>query len=476
MRMRTGRGGFTLVELLVVLVALAVLASVLFPIFARDRHRHHHPTCNSNLRQLALAIQMYAQDNSSQYPGIDGNTWPNKIAPYLGSSAQMFQCPDDNSGDIGRNSYAMAGSLIRENGTGVKESQVISPSEVGAICDAVPSMPYPQGRLIGGGGQKDPSTFAATIATRHSKGAIVGFCDGHAKYYQGTIKLTDEGNGAVRALYHAAPLGLIDNPVGCLPSGCGISGLKGTVFVGGEYATYPLLMGAAKMYGDFYTGGFKGQHYRIGRPKGEWVWGTVCTGPDTVAAKAVAYDAVCIIVAKGCKIPGLPALSNATYALRPATIRKLFETGYQKDTVQVYHMPGAYSSTNAYVKKVIGNRGWGTDSIVVANDAEMVEKVSNDPWGIGYCSSAFADPDRVVIIAPIIRGKTYVWPCSSTKFRWVMPSMKESDWPWKRSLDVVHSRDQLGTGIAAALRTGDFVKKGLYPGPLFTWGYWPGNY
>jgi len=477
MRIRTGKSGFSLIELVVVLAVLAVLVSILYPVFAPARIHDRSSTCNSNVRTIAMAIQYYAQDNQNQFPGIDGNTtWPTKIAPFLRSSAYMFRCPSDNSADSGQNSYAMSGLLIRQNGAGVKESQILSPSEVGAVCDAVPSVVYPEGRLIGGGGAQPIEKVGATIATRHSKGVIIGFCDGHANYFQGAINLKDEGNGAVRALYHAASLGLIDNPVACLPNGCGISGLKGTVTVGGEYAAYPFLMGAAKTYGDYFTAGFKGQNYKIGRPKKNWVWGTASAGPEQVALTAMAYDAVCVIVAKGCKIPQMPSLSNSTYAVRPTKIRTLFETGYQKDTVQVYHMSSRYCSTNAYIKQVIGNTSWGTDSVEVANDAEMVEKVANDPWGIGYCSSAFADPDRVVILAPIIRGKTYVWPRSSTKFRWVMPSYRESDWPWKRSLDVVTSNDKLGAGIAAALHTGNLMKKGLSQGPLFTWGYWPGNY
>ncbi|MHB0937828.1 MAG: hypothetical protein ACYC6A_15690, partial [Armatimonadota bacterium] len=180
-----------------------------------------------------------------------------------------------------------------------------------------------------------------------------------------------------------------------------------------------------------------------------------------------------------------PSLSNSTYAVGTALIKALFETGYLKDTVQVYHMSDAYSTTNDYVKKVVGNDGsvvpaWGTDSVEVANDAEMVEKVSNDPWAIGYCSTAFADPDRVVVVAPIIAGTTYVWPRSSTKFRWVMPSRTESNWPWKRSLDVATDGATLSLGITNAIRglgaNAGFKTNGLNNGPLFTWGYWPGQY
>jgi len=483
MRIHFSSRRLTVLELAIVLTVLATLASLLCPILLRaqpawgNSEKDRQAQCNSNIRQIALAIQMYVQDNASQYPGIDGSSWVSKVASYLGNAAAMFQCPSNATVERGGGvSYALSGLLIRTDGTGIKEAHVYSPSEVGAVCDASPTETYPAGRIIGGGGMQTIETIGAVIEPRHDKGAIVGFCDGHAKYYQGSINLLDEANGAVRALYHAAPLGLIENPAAMLPAGTGINGLTGTVTIGGEYVTYPFLMAAAKVYGSYYTRGFNGQYHTMGRPSSAWVWGTAGTGSDTIASRAIAYDAVCIIVARGSKIPSLPAMDNQTYAMPPSAMHKLFQIGYQQDIVQVYHLPGAFCITNAYVKKVIGNTNWGTDSIEVANDAEMVEKVSNDPYGIGYCSSAFADPDRVVILAPIIGGTTYVWPRSSEQFRWVMPAYAESDWPWKRSLDVACSPDKLGTGITAALRTGAFVKQGLYPGPLFTWGYWPGNY
>lgn len=459
------------------IVSIALQITIAFPVFAKARERDRQSTCNSNVRQLALAIQMYAQDNGSQFPGIDGSPWPSKIAPYLGRSSNMFMCPSDMSGNSGMNSYAMAGLLIRENGIGVYESQVFSPSEVGALCDAVPSEIYPAGRLIGGGGSQGIEVVGATIEPRHSKGAIVGYCDGHAKYFQGAINLQDEGNGAVRALYHALPLGLVSNPVACLPAGSGITGYFGTVTVGGEYATYPFLMAAANMYGDFYTASFKGEYYTTGKPANNWVWGTV-SGTGGPSSPAIAYDALVFIVAKGSKIPTLPSLSNQTYLIDDnMLLRDLFNKGYERDVVQVYHLSD-YCSTNEYVYYVIGNTGWGIDSIEVANDAEMVEKVANDPWGIGYCSSAYADPDRVTILGFSgmgTHGEDAIWPQSSTMFRWVMPTYDESNWPWKRSINVISDGSPTSNAIASALQGGGLYRS-MTDSPLYTYGYWPGNY
>jgi prepilin-type N-terminal cleavage/methylation domain-containing protein/prepilin-type processing-associated H-X9-DG protein len=477
--------GFTLIELLVVIAIIAILASILFPVFAKAREKARQTQCTSNIKQLALGIQMYSQDNGSQYPGIDGSGWVSKVAPYLGNSTEMFQCPSDANENVV--SYAIAGLLIREDRSGVKESQVISPSEVGALCDANPSMAYPSSRVIGGGGQQPIESISAEPETRHSRGLVVGFVDGHAKYFQGAIDKANEGNGAIRALYHASPLGLIDNPAAGIPNNCGIAGST-TVVLGGEYVTRPILMGAGLLYaGNYYSPGFKGQYYSTARPSTGWVWGTASTAPGWMAQTAVAFDGVCVIVAKGSKIPYLPSMSNSTYVVNTALIRTLFEIGYQQNTVQVYKMPDARASTNAYIRNVIGNgslapfRPWGIDAVEVADDAEMVEKITNDPYGIGYCSTSVADPDRVVVLGLAGLGtdtNDAIWPRSSAKFRWVMPSRAESTWPWKRSMDVTVAGGEVGVGtlnVQAACRTGNYIKA-QYAGPLFTWGYWPGNY
>jgi prepilin-type N-terminal cleavage/methylation domain-containing protein/prepilin-type processing-associated H-X9-DG protein len=61
------RYGFTLIELLVVIAIIAILAAILFPVFAQAREKARQTSCASNLRQLGLATQMYLQDNDGQY-------------------------------------------------------------------------------------------------------------------------------------------------------------------------------------------------------------------------------------------------------------------------------------------------------------------------------------------------------------------------------------------------------------------------
>jgi len=70
--MWSGRRGFTLIELLVVIAIIAVLAAIIFPVFARAREKARSTTCTSNLKQLGLALTMYCQDYDGLYPwGID---------------------------------------------------------------------------------------------------------------------------------------------------------------------------------------------------------------------------------------------------------------------------------------------------------------------------------------------------------------------------------------------------------------------
>lgn len=96
------RGAFTLIELLVVVAIIAILAAVLFPVFAAARLKAHRSVCLSNLRQIGMALRLYEQDweeyplylvnpgKKTSYPG--GNT--QYLEKYVKSTA-IFVCPDD---------------------------------------------------------------------------------------------------------------------------------------------------------------------------------------------------------------------------------------------------------------------------------------------------------------------------------------------------------------------------------------------
>src|SRR5215470_7476495 len=115
---RASSKGFTLIELLVVIAIIAILAAILFPVFAQAREKARAISCLSNERQVGLALMLYIQDYDETYPqehpstsnpvvddstgqleGIDYGSPFDKILPYVGSRAtdktQLYICGSD---------------------------------------------------------------------------------------------------------------------------------------------------------------------------------------------------------------------------------------------------------------------------------------------------------------------------------------------------------------------------------------------
>jgi len=169
------KSGFTLIELLVVIAIIAILAAILFPVFARARENARRSSCQSNEKQIALGFKQYTSDYDEKYPVADA-TWPTAINVYT-KSAQILRCPSASGGAADAIDYLYNSNL------GAKRESVIQASAL-TVLNAEAAR-----------GAATAAT-APTAAGRHFEGSNYAFVDGHVKWLKAIPSPTDSGGTA----------------------------------------------------------------------------------------------------------------------------------------------------------------------------------------------------------------------------------------------------------------------------------------
>lgn len=193
--MRQRVDGFTLIEILVVLAIVAVLSAILLAAFGRVRENGRRTTCQSNLRQLNLALSQYLSDNDAVYPAAD--IWPVALLPYT-KSPPIFECPTEANTAPSpwprdyQSDYALDGEFLNKfadlKWRGKDESSLaqIDQSRLWTLGDNTHGDFSSEvvGEVFISSGCSTTSLMSVTFPIRHSGGSDVAFADGHVKWFK----------------------------------------------------------------------------------------------------------------------------------------------------------------------------------------------------------------------------------------------------------------------------------------------------
>lgn len=221
---------FTLIELLVVIAIIAILASILFPVFAKAREKARQTACLSNEKQIGLALMQYVQDYDETWPcgrlttsstGVtfaDGRGWAQATYPYF-KSADLLRCPnDDTPVPPGAPNNAVISYAMNANFAGLPDANLTKPAMTVGLVEVAGNdgyvsdyaflddrAPAASGPVVATGGSAggllrgsyrtgnigvperifDNQTSPRLASARHNEGANFLCADGHAKWCRG---------------------------------------------------------------------------------------------------------------------------------------------------------------------------------------------------------------------------------------------------------------------------------------------------
>ncbi len=177
--------GFTLIELLVVIAIIAILAAILFPVFARAREKARQTSCLSNLKQMGLAEKQYETDYDERTTGVyevpwntgeSNYTWIDMLEPYV-KNAQIFECPSSQD-DYRAWKSGHAGCY------GGNRMQTSDGTSYVLCYRNIASIPQPAECLVfaDSNGSVHVRQYEGLVDSIHNGGSNAAFFDGHAKW------------------------------------------------------------------------------------------------------------------------------------------------------------------------------------------------------------------------------------------------------------------------------------------------------